>query len=714
MQARADPPPLRVEDRLLAEAVRALEHDGRAPLQDPAADARAVEAGGDLERRITVRARALAQAPKLDEALRHVRQASGLVVAAAVVLALVAGGATARAILEADRGRPVNFFWALGGAVGVQTVLLVAWALLMLLRPRALAAGSLGGALLALGRWVAGRMHTGEHHAAAVEAHGVALGRDTGRWLLSSISHGVWVAFNVGCLGLVILLLSARHYTFTWETTILNDEAYRSLTRVVAFGPQLVGFPVPTAQQIAAAQWPPDRVAAEASRTAWSWLLIGSIVVYGLGPRLLLLAGCAWRLGRARSAWRLDTTRPGYLRLCSSLMPGSARLGVVDPAEPEPEFTLDEANGSIPATGPPAFLGLEIEAPASRWPPPLDAARTEDLGLVDDGEGRRRVLDQLARAPQKPRRLVVVCSLTTTPDRGHRSFLRQLRRAVGPGLSLVLTGGETLRRRDRALVEARVADWQRLAREAGLAPEQVADLDLDHLTDATRATLAVLAGAAAAARPARRVEQAFDLIAERAGRWRGAPETAEQAQLHQAIGALYRAGHAGWRDLLRAPPELKGDLGAALRGGAERVVSLLPARLRVRPGWLAAGAAAGALGCVAAATLVAPVAISALPAWTGLGAAVAGAVAAATGAHARGAEAGPPQDTSGGDAVRAAALFALLLELQGRGEATITRVLDQVLPEDDALDAGDARAVRGWLDGLRHRLDLALAAEGGP
>ena len=59
----------------------------------------------------------------------------------------------------------------------------------------------------------------------------------------------------------------------------------------------------------------------------------------------------------------------------------------------------------------------------------------------------------------------------------------------------------------------------------------------------------------------------------------------------------------------------------------------------------------------------------------------------------------------------AAALFAVLLELQGRDEATISRVLDRTFEGGGEVPAAQVRA---FLDEIRHRLDLALAAEGGP
>ena len=135
-------------------------------------------------------------------------------------------------------------------------------------------------------------------------------------------------------------------------------------------------------------------------------------------------------------------------------------------------------------------------------------------------------------------------------------------------------------------------------------------------------------------------------------------------------------------------------------------------RLRVDARWMACGALAGALGCVAAATLLSPVAIAALPMWTAIGAAVATATKAVKSVDAEPADGGTTNSAARGNALRAAALFALLLELQGRDEVAITRILDQAIAQDDATDVDALDAARRWLDDMRHRLDLALAKEG--
>jgi len=88
------------------------------------------------------------------------------------------------------------------------------------------------------------------------------------------------------------------------------------------------------------------------------------------------------------------------------------------------------------------------------------------------------------------------------------------------------------------------------------------------------------------------------------------------------------------------------------------------------------------------------------PLIAGLGAAVA--FAMNPGQKPTGALEAPALDL--GEAVASAALFAMLLELQGLEEQAITEFLDRLLPaEPPRLE--DAGAVAHWLDALRQRFD---------
>jgi mRNA-degrading endonuclease toxin of MazEF toxin-antitoxin module len=680
--------PIRLRDRLLAEALRAVEQDGAALREEGPAEGEARCRGGDFEARIVQRALASSIADSLAAALRRVRQTTGGIVFLGIILALTGGAGAVRTAIGAPRTEPINFFWLLATLLGVQTLLLLLWLLLMIALPRSAGVSPLAAAVLAFGRWLVAKVHRdrGAHQLAAIQATGVIYSRGRiGRWTLSAVSHGLWLSVNAGLLTLLLVMLSAREYTFNWETTILSDTAYVRITRAIAALPEAAGFLTPTAEQIVQSEWRADPAELERARMAWSGLLIGSVVLYGLAPRLLLLGISLDARRRACRRFRLDTEAPGYQRLRVRLMPEAETQGVLaapDERPPAPgERSEPSAGAARPATGPPAVIGLELDRPATSWPPALHHTRWTDLGFVDSRDDRRRVLAELRDLAEAPRMTVVVCALTTTPDRGIAAIAGEIVRACGAGASVVLTAGQKLR--ERGTVEQmarRVEDWRALGESVGIPRRRIIEVDLDHLTDTSQRKLADLIGIGAGEPPpARRIEEAFDLIATAGREWNEAIQMKDQAELHRRIAEVYRPSTQTWRGLLHLPAELKkSELARHAKHSATRVVEMLPHRLRRSPKWLAAGALTGK----------APSEES-------------------------------PEDAADriapAEALRSAALFALLLELQGREEAAITRILDRTLGEADVDDAGLTGPDDGaaWLDEVRHRFDLALTAEGG-
>ncbi len=731
--------PLDFNDRLLAEATAAREQLETAAIDDRSAIdvARAVD--GDFEQRLVVRAESLPFADSLRDALRHVRQTIGLAVFLGLVAAAVAGAATARAALGTPRDEPANFFHVLAAVLGVQTLLLIVWIGLMC-APRsagpALSIASLGGIIVRGGHWLARRVHPGRDYAAAIAALSRAFMRGLlGRWTFSAISHGLWLSFNVGCLAMLIFLLSTRQYAFSWETTLLSERTYTPLTRAIAALPKLAGFVTPDDHQIAASQWKgAGRLNVDASQ-AWSGLLVGSIVVYGIGPRLLLLGLSLGQRRAAKRRHRLDVNRPDFARLRGVLEPVMASAAIVDgddaaPAQRRAMPSAPQPHAAPRPFGLPAIVGFELPpsvsdgATAGNWPPRLHGVRWRDLGMADSREDRRRVIDELSRSAEEPSALVVVCSLTTTPDRGVASFLLDLAGCVSRSPVLALSGGQRLRERaDHARLDIRIDDWRAIARSAGFAGNRVIEIDFDHLTHNSLANFAEIviggqtADALASGEHQRRLEQAFALIVDHVrqrGHGTSSGASSDHTSLHRAIAKLYGDHVIDWRAMFRLPSDLSSlkpaNLAASLQSNAERFVSMLPARLQRSPKWLAAGATTGALGCITAAALISPAAISALPVWSLIGAAVGAVVqpAASTRDSSDSPAAASPRHHD--ETVRSAALFALLLELQGRDESTITRVLDRTIAEPDVsiVTADDAQR---WLDDLRHRFDVALAQE---
>jgi hypothetical protein len=469
---------------------------------------------------------------------------------------------------------------------------------------------------------------------------------------------------------------------------------------------------------VRASQWTGAAPPPESARRAWSSLLVGALACYGLAPRLVLLLLSAWKRRRALVRFRLDVAQPGYVRLTRALMPPAEARGVVtvpgDGTEPSPPAVPAHEGGG----GPPVLVGYEIEPPASHWPPRLHGLRWTDLGFVDGREDMHRVEGELAALAERPRVVVVVCSLAATPDRGTRAFLDALAGAADAPLALVLTDGDRTRRRGDHVLAEHVDVWRGLARGAGLAPESVLEVDLDHATEGSLGRLATLVGAAPGDEagalpppPASRIGDAFAEIraAAEAGELSG--DHAQLAEAHRRVAKLYQDESEGWRARLRLPEQLPEDVGAFVRDGARGLVDRLPGTLRRSPKWLAAGALAGACGCVAAATLVAPIAISALPAWSALGAGIAGALQLGHAARPRDDDgADEAADTTTADALRAVTLFALLLDLQGRDEAAISAALAETLDEEAlAPPPDDAAKATAWLDEVRHRYGMALA-----
>jgi hypothetical protein len=577
-------------------------------------------------------------------------------------------------------------------------------------------AGVIGRGVLALAGRLARWLDSGPAQLALVRATARVFAESgAARWLTSALSHLLWLAYLMGVLAVLLLHFTTREYAFNWETTILAQRHYQTATEMLAVLPGWLGFPVPDASMVAESRMPSTMMPA-ATRHAWAGLVLGCIVVYGLLPRVVALLFSALAARRAVGRIRLDTSHPGFARLRPLLMPVAQPVGVVDPDRPGDTVLLMDAAEPPPLgrEGPFGLIGLEIDRPAGDWPPSIHGIEWQDLGFVNDRTDRHRAIEGLAAAVPRPRAVLVVCALTVTPDRGHLAFFRELQRQTRLALIILLTGGQRLRARGHPQTLAtRVEDWRRLALAAGVPDERVIEVDLDHLTDESARRLAqrLTADPGATVEGAGKevtIGEAFDIIVNHVRRWQDMPDERQRLALQLAIAGLYRNKVNQWPGALRLTWENGAPDVSTLSAAAERVVGLLPARLRISPRWLAAGALAGALGCVATATLAAPVALAALPAWTGLGAALSAVLERATTrepvATAEGQDIGEP--------VAAAAMFALILHLQGREEATITDLLDRTLGDGDVPRLADASAARAWLDEVSSRLDSALHAAG--
>jgi len=569
------------------------------------------------------------------------------------LMAILTGAASASAALAADASRFVNAYAAVMVLLGPQTLLLMAWLILRLTWGRLGSPGLLLVGVLSLLRRAA-RKHAGD----AGESWRVWSDRFRGAEasLASALTHGFWFVASMAMLVCLIGLLSAFNYDFGWETTILSAQEYERVSRLLGRVTGLIGLPGPDESIVSASQKGTGPFTHEGN-AAWARMIIGAVLMLGAVPRGALLLHAVVRVRSAvRRAKRAD--------LASSVPAASASLGarMISVEAPAPAAELS-ASSSPTGAAPRAALGFELGADDG-WPVRMPGI--EALGQSHEAD------DLLSMTPRGAP-ILLVLSLNALPDRGMRRVLERVRERSGAAPWLLLTGGHAARERGWDVAQ-RAAQW----RELGLS---VIDHDLAHETPASRRRLSAFLG----------LKESAGQDVPNVGRWRealalirGEAESAHPApargELETRVTALYRdrattaSFAAPIAAAVRAAKSAE-DFAAPMRQAASEALRLFPASLRRDPRWIAAGALAGALGCVAAGALISPVAIGALPIWAMLGGSTAWLLTS-------GSSSSDAPVTGAEDDVTvwaSAVTLTLLLELQGRSEAEISRRLDLIL-----------------------------------
>lgn len=448
-----------VSDWLLAESFRRLEERvGRQP--DQAALAIARDRGGDLPGRLRARASALAQAPSVRADIRRLRRALGWLGLGLALLGLVVGAAAARATI-ADR--QVDILLATAALLLLPSLMLLAWLVAMLLGARRGGSGGLSGTV-ALGalRWLGPRLLSSPHAADVMTAFGGAAATTWGRWRLSAITHGFWLAYAAGALGTLLVFFSVVQYELSWGTTLLSERSVVRLVEWLAWWPERLGFmPAADPAWISAGR---EGTGDASARAEWARFLLAMIAAWAIVPRAVLLIVSSGVAALAGRRMELDTTHPGYLRLAADLSP--ARGGEETAGRPLPEVERRPRRRRKPNAAGILAVAVELERQEADPAGLVPGIEVIDLGRADDRAGRSAALET-AQGLRRPAAAVLgVCSMLRTPDAGTERFLARLAETADAPLWLVLDEGERLAERGGD-VAVRRRDWQVLAERAG-------------------------------------------------------------------------------------------------------------------------------------------------------------------------------------------------------------------------------------------------------
>ncbi|STZ76544.1 DUF2868 domain-containing protein [Bergeriella denitrificans] len=426
------------QQRKLAELVRILEEDGHVFPADPEQVTEAMRAvEGGFEQKIIRRAEMVDRNRMLAGSLAQVRAAS-FWLWVVVASMMFAGGFSGTYLLMDSQG--LNFFLILSGVLGMNTLMLLIWLLSVGLRLKP------GRMAFSPALWLRGRDPVNQ---ALLRLYADEWRKPAARWLLGATSHSLWLATLSGMLVSVLLLLLVRQYTFGWESTLLSNAASVQAVAWLSWLPAKLGFAVPDAAAVLQGRL--NNHIADAA--AWSGLLVGSMLVYGIFPRLLAWLVCKILLRAGQS--RLPLEKPYYQNIIRRW-----QVRVVD---------ADTQQERVEAVAPKIHI-----SDAPKWAVTLDAPWADadwfrhalgqdwaDGGVLADRDDAAAWLERMQTQPMQ---LLIGVRAAQVPDRG---ILRQLVR-----LAEAAQGGavvQLLAESDADSLTERLAQWQAALAERGIA-----------------------------------------------------------------------------------------------------------------------------------------------------------------------------------------------------------------------------------------------------
>lgn len=519
---------------------------------------------------------------------------------------------------------------------------------------------------------------------------GEMLAHGAGRPLATAGTGTFWTAYAIAAI-LAIWFATARiAFGFGWESSWLPPEIGEAVVEIAAAPIELVVDLSDLAPVAAPPAAPADDPAALQARRTWITFLSIGIGAYLLLPMLAWTVLNAAIGHRRADRWRPPGTTATTIRRTSTM-----------PTQP-----LNRDSTGVETTG--CTHLIRVERPADATPLPDAFADLEDLG---DDDAR----DTGSDTENAPGRLAVVAWAPATPDRGIRRRLSRLMEMSSKSPLLILDGGNRLRRAESsASIAIRLEDWRRLAEELEI---DLLECDLEEITARSREILnEAITGNADHPRDGatgrsrlllKDLDGAFAIIGRHLEGEPSLPDDAATARCMAELAAEL-GGRTGdesrWRARLA---DLAGLDTASVPARVDALRSLglgqLPSGLRSSAAWVGVGGMLGVAACAAAA-VVAPAALLAVPAWAGTGAGIAGLVSLAR----RGKAADDTPGTTGaskepdlGTAVLALAAAAVLWWSQDGDESRTTAMLEALTPDDRRPELVDADDARRWLAAAR-------------
>lgn len=373
-----------------------------------------------------------------------------------LIIAVILGGlAASQAVSESST---LNIYWLLAVLLGFNLISLLLWISGIALNLQNLSSG----VVAQLASWLPYRYkHDPTIASSASQAWWEScLTGKVGKWRISVLTHQLWLTYLTAGLVLLILLMLAKQYNFIWGTTLLPDSTLPKLTQILGSPLEAVGLKIPDNPQTVASRIGADKQDVE-TRMAWATFLIGTLMVYGIFPRLLLL-GLSWAMQKwSEYRFKLDLYLPYYIELRQRLMGRDVKAEVID-ADPQAgikpaDIARPPDNVSIPANA--QAFGIELDS-TTPWPEQVMCR----LNIIDhESHDSAIVLISKMKAP-----VLLGVAAHRLPDRGVQRMIKELVDSSNTKPWLIL-----LSKSSASVASAREFAWFRLAKACGIPAEHV-------------------------------------------------------------------------------------------------------------------------------------------------------------------------------------------------------------------------------------------------
>jgi len=373
-----------------------------------------------------------------------------------IIAAVLGSLATGHAVSELQT---LNIYWLLTALLGFNVLSLVLWVIGIAMNIQSLSSGIAAQ----LASWWSFRDKK-KSTIASMAGHAWwenHLTGTIGKWRISVFNHQFWLIYLTAGTILLFLLMLAKQYNFVWGTTLLPEQSLPKLTATLGKPLTLVGLEIPDNQQISMSRIGADRQDAK-TRSTWARFLIGVLLIYGVLPRLLLLAVSVIMLKWSERQFKPDLYLPYYIDLRQRLTARNTPSVIIDADPLVEEQSIEVSGAPINHTIPEHTyaLGIELDNSVS-WPDSVSC----DLNIIDQ-QSRKEAIEWVKTLNGS---LMIGVAAYRLPDRGIQRIVKDLLEVTRckPWLILLNKNPAVSIPDDRELA------WFRLAEACKIPAEQV-------------------------------------------------------------------------------------------------------------------------------------------------------------------------------------------------------------------------------------------------